>query len=95
MAFAFKASIDPPHNLVHLCLLRGHVGADYWSFKILGKSMLGGALPGWSAFVANVVEAKIVQNHACPVVLVQGGRYISGYIQVHFGEILFLCSQSL
>lgn len=57
--------------------------------------MLGCALPGWSAFMADVVKAKIVQDHASPIVLVQGCRYISGHIEVHFGEILFLYSQSV
>ena len=57
--------------------------------------MLNDALPGWSTFVANVVKAEIVQDHASPIVLVQGSRYISGHIEVHFGEILLLYSQSV
>ena len=57
-------------NAIHLRLLRNHVRTEYISVPAL-TDHLQGELPSWPGLMSNVIEAKIMHDHAIPVAPIQ------------------------
>lgn len=45
-------------------------------------------LPSWPGFVADVVEAEVVQDHEAPIVIDELIIDVPSYVVVDFGKVL-------